>query len=108
MGSAAQMHHHAGTGELLNVTFMRVYPEATLKVNVPLKYIGEDACVGIRKGGIWDTTFLGVIIVIIFLLLLSRLCVVFSMTLIISCVVITNYIIANTFIMIMLLLLRYC
>lgn len=55
MGFASQMHHHAGTGELLNVTFMRVFPEATLKVNVPLKFIGEDACVGIRKGEIWDT-----------------------------------------------------
>lgn len=45
------IHLHAGNDKLLNVTFIRAPPTAVLKVNVPLVFIGEDACPGIRKGG---------------------------------------------------------
>ncbi|KAJ7571177.1 hypothetical protein O6H91_01G153000 [Diphasiastrum complanatum] len=43
------LHLHAGTDEILNVTFIRAPPHARLRVNVPLVYLGEDACPGIRK-----------------------------------------------------------
>jgi large subunit ribosomal protein L25 len=45
------IHLHAGTDKVMNVTFIRAPPTALLKVDVPLVFIGEDACPGIRKGG---------------------------------------------------------
>lgn len=45
------IHLHAGTDKVMNVTFIRAPPTALLKVDVPLIFIGEDACPGIRKGG---------------------------------------------------------
>lgn len=45
------IHLHAGTDKVMNVTFIRAPPTASLKVDVPLIFIGEDACPGIRKGG---------------------------------------------------------
>eukprot|EP00271_Cylindrocystis_brebissonii_P023391 TRINITY_DN9684_c0_g2_i1.p1 TRINITY_DN9684_c0_g2~~TRINITY_DN9684_c0_g2_i1.p1 ORF type:complete len:280 (-),score=26.34 TRINITY_DN9684_c0_g2_i1:263-1102(-) len=50
-----QVHLHAGSDELLNITFVRATPGSRIKVHVPLVFIGEDACVGIRKGG-WLNT----------------------------------------------------
>lgn len=47
-----QVHEHCSTDELLNVTFLKKPAEerARVKVEVPLQFIGEDACPGIRKG----------------------------------------------------------
>ncbi|CAI7807042.1 unnamed protein product, partial [Closterium sp. NIES-54] len=48
-----QVHWHGGTDEILNVTFLKL-PEresARVKVPVPLVFVGEDACPGIKKGG---------------------------------------------------------
>lgn len=45
------IHLHAGTDKIMNVTFIRAPPTACLKVHVPLVFLGEDACPGIRKGG---------------------------------------------------------
>jgi len=45
------LHLHAGTDKVMNVTFIRAPPTALLKVDVPLVFIGEDACPGTRKGG---------------------------------------------------------
>ncbi|CAI5531372.1 unnamed protein product [Closterium sp. Naga37s-1] len=47
------VHWHGGTDEILNVTFLKL-PEresARVKVPVPLVFVGEDACPGIKKGG---------------------------------------------------------
>ncbi|CAI5476155.1 unnamed protein product [Closterium sp. Yama58-4] len=47
------VHWHGATDEILNVTFLKL-PEresARVKVPVPLVFVGEDACPGIRKGG---------------------------------------------------------
>lgn len=41
---------HAATDEPMNVTFMRVSPDETITVDVPLLFIGEDACPGLKKG----------------------------------------------------------
>jgi len=35
----------------LHVDFLRLKPGAMLRVNVPLHYINQDTCVGIKKGG---------------------------------------------------------
>lgn len=45
-----QIHLHAGTDKIMNVTFIRAPSTACLKVDVPLVFLGEDACPGIRKG----------------------------------------------------------
>ena len=50
----------------MNVTFIRAPPTARLKVNVPLVFIGEDACPGIRKG-----SFFGFLIASVLFLLFS-------------------------------------
>lgn len=50
-----QLHLHAGNDSLLNVTFLRAPPNERLKVDIPLMFVGEDACVGIRKGGFLNT-----------------------------------------------------
>ncbi|CAI5985443.1 unnamed protein product [Closterium sp. NIES-64] len=47
------VHWHGATDEILNVTFLKL-PEresARVKVPVPLVFVGEDACPGIKKGG---------------------------------------------------------
>eukprot|EP00850_Spirogloea_muscicola_P012456 SM000080S22971 [mRNA] locus=s80:392067:393058:- [translate_table: standard] len=49
------LHQHGGTDALLNVTFIRAPPDTRLKVDVPLLFMGEDACPGIRKGGYLNT-----------------------------------------------------
>eukprot|EP00897_Mesotaenium_endlicherianum_P007673 jgi/Mesen1/6934/ME000036S06269 len=49
------VHLHAGTDELLNVTFMRAVEGAHMKVDIPLVFVGEDACPGIRRGGTLNT-----------------------------------------------------
>ncbi|GFZ01319.1 ribosomal protein L25/Gln-tRNA synthetase, anti-codon-binding domain-containing protein [Actinidia rufa] len=45
-----QLHLHAGTDALLNVTFIRAPSNALLKVNVPLVFRGEDISPGLKKG----------------------------------------------------------
>ncbi|KAG6555903.1 hypothetical protein Mapa_002545 [Marchantia paleacea] len=49
------IHLHSASDELLNVTFIRAPPSAKLKVGIPLLFIGEDSCPGIRKGGYVNT-----------------------------------------------------
>lgn len=50
-----QIHLHAGNDSLLNVTFLRAPPGERIEVDIPLMFVGEDACVGIRKGGFLNT-----------------------------------------------------
>lgn len=45
-----QLHLHAGTDAPLNVTFIRAPSNAWLKVDIPIVFIGEDVCPGLRKG----------------------------------------------------------
>ena len=58
---SCQIHLHAGTDKVMNVTFIRAPPTARLKVNVPLVFIGEDACPGIRKGAFFGFLIAGVL-----------------------------------------------
>lgn len=44
------LHLHAGTDAPLNVTFIRAPSNAWLKVDIPIVFIGEDVCPGLRKG----------------------------------------------------------
>lgn len=48
--ACTQLHLHAGTDEVLNVTFVRAPSTALLKVDVPLNFIGEDVSPGLKKG----------------------------------------------------------
>lgn len=48
------LHHSAGD-ELLNVTFMKVPTHSKVTVDVPIVFLGEDSCPGIRKGGYVNT-----------------------------------------------------
>lgn len=50
-----KLHLHAGTDEVLNVTFIRAPSSALLKVDVPLVFRGEDICPGLRKGAYLNT-----------------------------------------------------
>lgn len=45
-----QVHLHAGTDAVLNVTFIRAPSHAWLKVEVPLMFIGDDVSPGLKKG----------------------------------------------------------
>ena len=45
-----QIHLHAGTYTVLNVTFIRAPSHALLKVDVPLVFIGDDVSPGLKKG----------------------------------------------------------
>ncbi|KAL3675106.1 hypothetical protein R1sor_025054 [Riccia sorocarpa] len=49
------IHLHSASDELLNVTFIKAPPSVRLKVDIPLVFIGEDSCPGIRKGGYVNT-----------------------------------------------------
>nr|XP_043624745.1 50S ribosomal protein L25 [Erigeron canadensis] len=44
------LHLHASTDAVLNVTFIRAPPNAMLKVDVPLVFIGDDVSPGLKKG----------------------------------------------------------
>ncbi|KAK3011405.1 hypothetical protein RJ639_011051 [Escallonia herrerae] len=48
------LHMHAGKDTVLNVTFIRAPPHALLKVEVPLVFIGDDVCPGLRKGAYFN------------------------------------------------------
>ncbi|KAI0496356.1 hypothetical protein KFK09_022672 [Dendrobium nobile] len=50
-----KLHLHSGTDAVLNVTFMRAPSTASLKVDVPLVFRGEDSCPGLRKGAYLNT-----------------------------------------------------
>lgn len=45
-----QLHLHAGTDAVLNVTFIRAPSSAWLKVDVPLVFRGDDVSPGLKKG----------------------------------------------------------
>ena len=45
-----QLHLHSGSDAVLNVTFLRAPSHASLKVDVPIVFLGEDVCPGLRKG----------------------------------------------------------
>ncbi|KAH9626640.1 hypothetical protein KSS87_001100 [Heliosperma pusillum] len=44
------IHLHPSSDAVINVTFIRAPPSALLKVDVPLKFRGEDISPGLRKG----------------------------------------------------------
>lgn len=46
------LHRHPARQQVLHMDFMRVDATQTLKVNVPLHFINEDTCVGVREGGV--------------------------------------------------------
>ncbi|KAM7506911.1 hypothetical protein LguiA_017364 [Lonicera macranthoides] len=45
-----KLHLHAGTDRVLNITFIRAPSHALLKVDIPLVFIGDDVCPGLKKG----------------------------------------------------------
>lgn len=46
------VHKNAVTNVVENVTFMRCPPDAIVKVDVPVLLLGQDACPGLKKGGL--------------------------------------------------------
>ncbi|MEE9411986.1 MAG: 50S ribosomal protein L25/general stress protein Ctc [Methylococcales bacterium] len=45
------MHRHPSKPRILHIDFMRVSADEKLKVSVPLHFLNEDACVGVKTGG---------------------------------------------------------
>lgn len=45
------MHRHPSKPRILHMDFMRVSADEKLKVNVPLHFLNEDTCVGVKTGG---------------------------------------------------------
>jgi len=45
------VHRHPFKQQILHMDFMRVVAGAELQVNVPLHFINEDICVGVKTGG---------------------------------------------------------
>ncbi len=45
------MHRHPSKARILHIDFMRVSADEKLKVSVPLHFLNEDACVGVKTGG---------------------------------------------------------
>ena len=48
---AKQVHLTMGTGVVENATFMPVEPTTEVNVDVPVTFIGEDVCPGVKQGG---------------------------------------------------------
>jgi len=46
-----QIYVDFGTDKVEAVSFLRCPPEARVRVEVPLRLLGVDACAGVRKGG---------------------------------------------------------
>ncbi|CAM6128090.1 unnamed protein product [Calypogeia fissa] len=47
--------HHSAVDELMNVTFMKAPADSKVKVVIPIVFLGEDSCPGIRRGGYVNT-----------------------------------------------------
>ncbi|CAM6108849.1 unnamed protein product [Calypogeia fissa] len=47
--------HHSAVDELMNVTFMKAPADSKVKVEIPIVFLGEDSCPGIRRGGYVNT-----------------------------------------------------
>ena len=45
------LQRHPATDRVIHVDFMRVRDDAPLSMRVPLHFLGEDHCVGVRQGG---------------------------------------------------------
>lgn len=46
------LQRHPSKSRVLHMDFQRVSKEERLRVHVPLRFIGEDSCVGVKKGGV--------------------------------------------------------
>jgi large subunit ribosomal protein L25 len=45
------LQRHPSTGDVTHADFLRVTKDQTIQVNVPLHFINEEACVGVKTGG---------------------------------------------------------
>ncbi|MDE0691114.1 MAG: 50S ribosomal protein L25/general stress protein Ctc [Gammaproteobacteria bacterium] len=45
------LQRHPANDKVIHVDFMRVRDDAPLSIRVPLHFLGEDHCVGVRQGG---------------------------------------------------------
>ncbi len=45
------LQRHPASDRVIHVDFMRVRDDAPLSIRVPLHFLGEDHCVGVRQGG---------------------------------------------------------
>ena len=45
------VQRHAATDEVLHLDFLRIREDKPLEVHVPLHFLGEDQCVGVKLGG---------------------------------------------------------
>ena len=45
------LQRHPANDKVIHVDFMRVRDDAMLSMRVPLHFLGEDHCVGVRQGG---------------------------------------------------------
>ncbi len=45
------LQRHPASDKVIHVDFMRVRDDALLSMHVPLHFLGEDHCVGVRQGG---------------------------------------------------------
>ena len=46
-----QVHIEAATGDVENVTLLHCPPERLVRVNVPVKLVGQELCPGLKMGG---------------------------------------------------------
>lgn len=46
------VQRHPAKSQVLHMDFMRVDENQALKVNVPLHFVNEDTCVGVKEGGV--------------------------------------------------------
>ena len=45
-----QLNYGPGKTNILNIQFIRANPDRTLKLGVPVEYLGIENCPGLRKG----------------------------------------------------------
>jgi large subunit ribosomal protein L25 len=45
------MQRHPANDKVTHIDFLRVRADVAIQVNIPLRYINEDNCVGVRLGG---------------------------------------------------------
>lgn len=50
-----EIQRHPLTGHLVHVDFMRLLKDRKVTVNVPVRVLGKENCVGIKEGGVLET-----------------------------------------------------
>ena len=45
------LHRSPATGKVLHIDFLRVKADQELNVNIPLRFVNEESCIGVKVGG---------------------------------------------------------